>query len=107
MIVVWAGTSDLVSEPIGAYLLLSTTTALMRLVLAAYPGMDWDGIERTRSAIGSVFGGWGNKLASSQAYPRPVSCLSRPAAAGSPHLSSTSPGLRPELYEAETRPTYG
>jgi len=69
--------------------------------------MDWDGIERTRSAIGSVFGGWGNKLASSQAYPRPVSCPSRPAAAGSPHLSSTSPGLRPELYEAETRPTYG
>lgn len=31
----------------------------------------------------------------------------RPAAAGSPHLSKTSPGLRPELYEAETRPTYG
>lgn len=33
MIVVWAGTSDLVSEPIGQ----TTTTALMRLVLAAYP----------------------------------------------------------------------
>ncbi|XP_047313888.1 putative ubiquitin-conjugating enzyme E2 38 [Impatiens glandulifera] len=31
----------------------------------------------------------------------------RPAAARSPHLSETSPGLRPELYEAETRPTYG
>lgn len=92
------------SEPIGQ----TTTTALIRLRLAAYPGMDWDGIERTRSAIGSVcFLGWGNKLASSQAYPRPVSCPSRPAAAGSPHLSSTSPGLRPELYEAETRPTYG
>ena len=60
MIVVWAGTSDLVSEPIGAYLLLSTTTALMRLVLAAYLRMDWDGIERTRSAIGSAFGGVGN-----------------------------------------------
>ena len=37
MIVVWAGTSDLVSEPIGQ----TTTTALMRLVLAAYPGPEW------------------------------------------------------------------
>lgn len=90
MIVVWTGTSDLVSEPIGQ----TTTTALMRLVLAVYPGMDWDEIERTRSAIGAVFGGWGNKLVKKQAYPRPVSCPSRPAAAGSPHLSSTSPGLR-------------
>lgn len=38
------------SEPIGQ----TTTTALIRLILAAYPGIDWDGIERTRSAIGSV-----------------------------------------------------
>ena len=42
----WAGTSGLVSEPIGQ----TTTTSLIRLVLAAYPGMKWDGIERTRSA---------------------------------------------------------
>ena len=34
------------SEPIGQ----TTTTSLIRLVLAAYPGMKWDGIERTRSA---------------------------------------------------------
>ena len=40
------------SEPIGQ----TTTTLLIRLVLAAYPGMGWDGIERTRSAIGDVFG---------------------------------------------------
>ena len=40
------------SEPIGQ----TTTTSLIRLVLAAYPEMKWDGIERTRSAsaIGSV-----------------------------------------------------
>lgn len=40
------------SEPIG-----QTTTSLIRLVLAAYPEMKWDGIERTRSAsaIGLVF----------------------------------------------------
>ena len=31
------------SEPIGQ----TTTTA--HIILAAYPGMDWDGIERTRS----------------------------------------------------------
>ena len=36
-----------------------------------------------------------------------IRSLSDTAAAGSPHLSKTSPGLRPELYEAETRPTYG
>jgi len=42
-----------VSEPIGQ----TTTTSLIILVLAAYPGMEWDGIERTRSAsaTGSVF----------------------------------------------------
>lgn len=51
------------SEPIGQ----TTTTSLIRLVLAAYPGMKWDGIERTRSAIG--FGG--DMKVSSQAYPRP------------------------------------
>lgn len=28
----------------------TTTTSLIRLVLAAYPGMEWDGIEKTRSA---------------------------------------------------------
>ena len=41
------------SEPIDQ----TTTTSLIRSVLAAYPGMEWDGIERTRSAsaIGSVF----------------------------------------------------
>jgi len=46
-----------VSEPIGQ----TTTTSLIRLVLAAYPEMKWDGIERTRSAsaIGSVFFGGG------------------------------------------------
>lgn len=39
MIVVWAGTSDLVSEPIGQ----TTTTALLLLVLslAAYP-LGWN-----------------------------------------------------------------
>ena len=42
-----------------------------------------------------------DKLVKKKAYPP------RPAAAGSPHLSETSPGLRPELYEAETRLTYG
>lgn len=41
----------LVSEPIGQ----TTTTSLIRLVLAACPGMEWDGIEKTGSAIGSVF----------------------------------------------------
>jgi hypothetical protein len=57
-----------VSEPIGQ----TTTTSLIRLVLAAYPEMKWDGIERTRSAsaIGSVFLG-GDKLVKKQAYPRP------------------------------------
>ena len=67
------------SEPIGQ----TTTSSLIRLVLAAYPEMKWDGIERTRSAsaIGSVFFG-GDKLVKKQAYPPP-----RPAAAGSPHLS--------------------
>lgn len=115
MIVVWAGTSDLVSEPIGQ----TTTTALILLVLSislAYPGMDWDGIERTRSAIGLVFWGWGKKLASSQADPRPVSCPDRQQlglpispllSVEWPNGSSTFPGLRPELYEAETRLTYG
>lgn len=39
------------SEPIGQ----TTTTSLIRLVLAACPGMEWDGIEKTGSAIGSVF----------------------------------------------------
>lgn len=41
------------------------------------------------------------------AYLRPVSCLSRPTAVGSPRLSSIFSGLRLELYEAETRLTYG
>lgn len=41
------------SEPIGQ----TTTTSLIRLVLAVCPGMEWDGIEKTGSAIGSVF--WG------------------------------------------------
>lgn len=54
------------SEPIGQ----TTTTSIIILVLAACPGMEWDGIERTgsASAIGSV---WRDKLPSSQAYPRP------------------------------------
>ena len=45
------------SEPIGQ----TTTTLLIRLVLAAYPEIKWDGIERTRSAsaIGLVFFGGG------------------------------------------------
>ena len=56
------------SEPIGQ----TTTSSLIRLVLAAYPEMKWDGIERTRSAsaIGSVFFG-GDKLVKKQAYPPP------------------------------------
>ena len=66
------------SEPIGQ----TTTTSLIRLVLAAYPGMEWDGIERTRSAsaIGSVF--LGGKACEEASLSPP-----RPAAAGSPHLS--------------------
>lgn len=57
------------SEPIGQ----TTTTSLIRFILAAYPGMEWGGIERTRSAsaIGSVFFWGGDKRTSSQAYPRP------------------------------------
>ncbi|CAI9277561.1 unnamed protein product [Lactuca saligna] len=47
----WAGTGGLVSEPIGQ----TMTTSLIRLVLAACPGMEWDGIEKTGSATGSVF----------------------------------------------------
>lgn len=41
------------SEPIGQ----TTTTSLIKLVLAAYPVMEWDGIERRRSAsaTGSFF----------------------------------------------------
>jgi hypothetical protein len=64
--------------------------------------MEGDSIEGTRSAsaIGSVF-------LFGIVGVNPLSCPSRLAAAGSPHLSLTSPGLRPELYEAETRPTYG
>lgn len=65
------------SEQIGQ----TTTTSLIRLVLAAYPGMEWDGIERTRSAsaIGSVLGG--EACEEESLYPP------RPAAAWSPHLS--------------------
>lgn len=44
----------------------------------------------------------GDKLASSQAYPRPDRQL-----LGLPISPKLPPGLRPELYEAETRPTYG
>ena len=51
-----------------------------------------------------VFGGWGNKLASSQAYPRPLSCPSRPAAVGSPHLSSTSPVFGPSCMRQKLVP---
>lgn len=56
------------SEPIDQ----TTTTSLIRSVLAAYPGIEWDGIERTRSAsaIGSVFGG--ERLVKKQAYPLPT-----------------------------------
>ncbi|KAH0446080.1 hypothetical protein IEQ34_025088 [Dendrobium chrysotoxum] len=59
------------------------------------------------------FWGWGKKLASSQADPRPVSCPDRQQlglpispllSVEWPNGSSTFPGLRPELYEAETRP---
>ncbi|KAL0902938.1 hypothetical protein M5K25_028369 [Dendrobium thyrsiflorum] len=38
---------------------------------SAYPGMDWDGIERTRSAIGSVFGGGGRSLLLHKLIPDP------------------------------------
>ena len=68
------------SEPIGQ----TTTTLLIRLVLAAYPEIKWDGIERTRSAsaIGLVFFGGGISLLLHKSLSPP-----RPAAAGSPHLS--------------------
>ena len=122
------------SEPIGQ----TTTTALILLVLSlslAYTGMDWDGIERTRSAIGSVFGGGGRSLLLHKLIPAPFpvptgsswvspsllsfqsSGLTAPLALLEyfvpllsvewPNGSSTFPGLRPGLYEAETRPTYG
>ena len=57
------------SEPIGQ----TTTTLLIRLVLAAYPGMGWDGIERTRSAsaIGSVFFWGGRSLLLHKLIPAP------------------------------------
>lgn len=56
------------SEPIGQ----TTTTSLIRLVLAASPGMEWDGIERTRSTSTyrvDFFGGR-EKLVTKQASPR-------------------------------------
>lgn len=52
-------------------------------------------------------GGGGMTLASSQAYPRRISCMPRLVAIRSLHLSSTSLGLRTELYEAKPHPTYG
>lgn len=85
------------SEPIGQ----TTTTSLIRLVLAAYPERKWDEIERTRSAsaIDRFFGGGGDLLLH-KLIPAPTgSCWVSP--------SLLNPGLRPELYEAETRPTYG
>lgn len=83
------------SEPIGQ----TTTTALFLIVLAAYPGMEWDGIERTRSWIG--FGGWG---ASSQAYLRPVSCPSRLAAAGLPISPELPPVFDPSCMRHKLVP---
>nr|AAR86717.1 zinc finger protein [Populus euphratica] len=68
----WAGTSGLVSDG------QTTTTSFIRLVLPAYPGMKWNRRNAKRYRIGFFFWG-GDKLASSQAPPRP-------AAAGSPHL---------------------
>ncbi|EEF30699.1 conserved hypothetical protein [Ricinus communis] len=44
----WAGTSGLVSKPIGQM----TTTSFIRLVLAAYPGMKWD--ERSFLSLSST-----------------------------------------------------
>lgn len=52
------------SEPIGQ----TTTTSLIRLVLAAYPGMGWNGKNAKRYRVG-FFGG--DKLVKKQAYPRP------------------------------------
>lgn len=75
------------SEPIGQ----TTTTLLIRLVLAAYPEIKWDGIERTRSAsaIGLVFFG-GDKLASSQKLiPAPTgSCWVSPSLLNFPRSSA-------------------
>ena len=77
--------------------------------------MDWDGnakqqarderfVAKAHTFSWFVFWGWGNKLASSQAYPRPLSCPSRPAAVGSPHLSSTSPVFGPSCMRQKLVP---
>ena len=54
--VMGAGTSGLVSEPIGQ----TTTTSLIRLVLAAYPEIKWDNRKNGKRGsyrIGFFFGG--------------------------------------------------
>lgn len=71
------------SEPIGQ----TTTTSLIRLVLAAYPGMEWDGIERTGSA--SAIGSGREKLVKKEAYPSPTgSCWLSPSLLNFPRSSA-------------------
>ena len=88
------------------------------IILAAYLGMDWDGNVKQQArderfvakahtfscSVSLFFGGGAIKLASSQAYPRPLSCLSRPAAVGSPHLSSTSAVFGPSCMRQKFVP---
>lgn len=62
-------------------------------------GLNRKNAKRWRYRIGFL----GDKLVKKQAYPRPARQL---LGWVSPSLLN-SPGLRPELYEAETRPTYG
>ena len=100
------------SEPIGQ----TTTTA--HIILAAYPGMDWDGNAKQQARderfvakahtfscwVGLFFGAI--SLLLHKLIPAPFLSVPTGSSWVSPSLLSF-PGLRPELYEAETRPTYG